>query len=133
MRPIAAHIDEFEPDLYIQALVAVASCDGMTNDELDFIKGQAQMLGIDPAAALAAPVMVHDVSRAMTQITRKLVYRDCYVLASIDGAPNARERDILGQLQSVLGLTPEVCAKIEDWMNRYSALLEEGEALLADA
>jgi len=130
MRPIAAHLDEFEPGLYIQALVAVASCDGMTNDELDFIQGQAQMLGVDTAAALAAPVMVHDVSRAMTQITRKLVYRDCYVLARIDGVPNEREREILDQLRAVLGLTPEACAKIEDWMDRYSVLLQEGGALL---
>ena len=132
MRSIAAHIDEFEPEIYIQALVAVASCDGMTDDELEFIKSQAQMLGVDPGSALAAPVMVANVSRSANQITRKLAYRDCYVLASIDGAPNARERDVLDQLRIALGLALDVCGKIEDWMNRYSALLEEGETLLAD-
>lgn len=130
MHSIAAHLEEFDPHFYLRALVAVAVADGLHPDEEAFVRSQAEMLGVDAEGLFAAPA---DVSAVVgpNPLSCRLAYRDCFVLACIDGPPNERERAILGALQRALGLTPELAARIEDWMTRYSELLAEGEALLA--
>lgn len=131
MRSIAAHVEEFDIDFYMRALVAVAACDGMSSDEADYIQSRAQMLGMDASPLLRDPPPLAAVSEKASEVTKRLAYRDCYVLANIDGPPNANERRVLADLCDALGLTAATAAKIEDWMNRFSLLLEEGEALLA--
>lgn len=132
MRSIAAHLEEFDTDFYIRALVAVAASDGMSPDEADYIRSQAQMLGKDASPLLSDPPTIAAVSGEASEVTKRLAYRDCYVLASIDGPPNANERRVLTELCGALSLSGSTAARIEDWMDRYSALIVEGEALLAE-
>lgn len=131
MHGIAAHINDFDPVFYIRALVAVAAADGIADEEVDYIESQAGMLGVDAGPLLAAPVSLRGLSSVASVITRRLAYRDCFVLASIDGPPNPSERRVLDELREALGLDATLAARIEDWMLRYSSVLAEGEALLA--
>lgn len=127
----AANLDAFEPEAYLSALVAVAAADGITAEEIAHIRNQAGMLGFSADALLDSPPPVSTIDASAAPITRRLAYRDCFILAWIDGPPNELERQALDRVGEALGLAPPLRRRIEGWMERYSALLEEGEALLA--
>jgi hypothetical protein len=130
MRSLAANVEDIDITFYMRALVAVAAVDGMSDAEADYIRSRSQMLGIDSSTLLSDPPPITAVSGTASEITKRLVYRDCYVLASIDGPPSAKERAVLADLCDALGLAAGTAERIEDWMNRFSSLLTEGEALL---
>ncbi len=133
MNPTSFAMDDFDVPLYLRALVAVAASDGISPDEEGFIRQQASALGVDADDVLAdtAPAVGAVVDGA-TPLTRRVIYRDCFILAHVDGVVSGEERAVLASLRDTLGLTPERAAALESWAERYSAILAEGESLLAD-
>lgn len=130
MQIAALSLDAFEPTLYLQTLAALAAVDGVSPDETAFLRQQAAGLGVDLDEALAAdPKPVAEMAAASSETTRRLVYRDCFMLAHADGVVSAEERAMLSDLQKDLGIEQDAAAAIESWANRFNALLIEADSL----
>lgn len=126
-------LDAFEPTLYLQTLAALAAVDGVSPDETAFLQRQAAGLGVDLDEALAAAAKpVAETAAAASETTRRLVYRDCFMLAHADGVVSEQERAMLAKLQKDLGLDPDAAAAIESWTNRFNALLIEADGLFGN-
>jgi hypothetical protein len=126
----AVSLDAFEPVPYLQLLAAVAAVDGTSDEEAAFLQRQASGLGVDLAVALAAgPKPLGEVAEAASETTRRIVYRDCFMLAHADGVLSAGERALLDDLQRDLRIPPETAADIEAWAERLSRLLTEASVL----
>ena len=123
-------LDAFEPTLYLQTLAALAAVDGVSPDETAFIQRQAAGLGVDLADALAAaPKPVAEMGAAASETTRRLIYRDCFMLAHADGVVSEEERVMLSSIQRDLRIAPETASAIEAWTDRLSVLLVEADSL----
>jgi uncharacterized membrane protein YebE (DUF533 family) len=120
----------FEPAIYLQTLAALAAVDGESPDETAFLQRRATELGIDLNDALAAePKPVAEMAAAASDTTRRLIYRDCFMLAHADGVVSEQERAMLDSLQRDLRIAPETAFAIEAWTARLSNLLVEADGL----
>lgn len=124
-------LGDFDAELYLKLLHAVADADGVHPVEEDYIRHQAAALHVDPEVVLGkGPIALEQLQLTASEVTRRMVYRDCYTLACADGAVSDQERATLHRLRRVLNLTPERATALEAWVARYSAMIEEGQALL---
>lgn len=132
MKPIHIDIGEFEPEKYLQALVALAHIDGMHPEEELFIRQQASAFGVDVEPFFAPSTFEFtQVGQSATPTTRRLIYRDCYMLAEADGRISEAERALLDRIRQDLALEVNQAQALESWAQRYAQILREGEALLA--
>jgi uncharacterized membrane protein YebE (DUF533 family) len=133
MKPLSINLDAFNPQAYLRALIAIAAVDGVHPLEEAFIRQQATAFGVDPEPLLASsPVDLTEIARGTTGLTRRMIYRDCFMLTHADGIVSEEERAALEQLRGVLELEPQRAVALEDWVRQYSALLALGEALLSE-
>jgi tellurite resistance protein len=134
MKPIHIDIGEFEPEKYLQALVALAHIDGMHPDEELFIRQQASAFGVDAEPYFGQSTSDSEftqIGQSTTPTTRRLIYRDCYMLAEVDGQISQAERALLDRIRQDLALEVNQAQALESWAQRYAQILREGEALLA--
>ena len=132
MKPIQFDIGDFEPEKYMQALVALAHIDGLHPDEELFIRQQAAAFGVDAEPYFTQPPAdFAQIGQSTTPTTRRLIYRDCFMLAEADGQVSDAERGLLERLRTELALENDQAQALESWAQRYTQILREGEALLA--
>ena len=132
MKPMHFDLGEFEPEKYLQALVTLARIDGVHPDEELFIRQQAAAFGVDAEPYFAQPAAeLATIGQSATATTRRLIYRDCYMLAETDGQVSEAERALLDRLRAELALEANQAQALESWAKRYAQILREGEALLA--
>lgn len=129
MIEVAQIIEGFEAEVYLKALIAVAQADGVSSSERDFIQNQATLLGVDEVN-FEMMISLDDLSNQINAVTRRIIVRDCIVLATVDGDYTENERRRIAGIAEALGVTPERTAQLENWLQQYSDLLEEGQRLL---
>lgn len=117
---------------YLKALISVAHADlKLQPAELEFLRNQAEAFDVDLEPLLDKPEA--DLSGICERInlpTRRMIIRDCITLAVVDGEYSDVEREQIGRVAESLGVSSERMAALEGWLERYSAVLEEGQALL---
>lgn len=124
--------EQFDARAYLRALASIAQVDGVLDVERQFIEQQALSLRLDPSEIdwTQAADLNGEIACA-SEVTRRLIVRDCIVLASLDDDYTDNERREIRALAARLGITDDVVRRLEDWVGRYSAIIEEGRYLLA--
>ena len=123
-------LEGFDAEVYVRALVAVAQTDGVRDEERAFITDHAAALGVTPPD-FEQNVDVATLGKGTPEVTRRMIVRDCIVLASMDGDYTATERERIRDIARQLGVDSDVVAKLEAWITKYSDVLGEGQRLLA--
>jgi hypothetical protein len=132
MHDPARHLlEDFDAETYLRALIVVVKVHGVEPVERDFVVSRARILGVehehlwdDEVADL--PPLPDDLS----DTTKRVVLRDCILIACIDGDYTDTERQFIHRIRDWLGLAPETVDLFEDWFRRYFDLMDEQEALL---
>ena len=122
-----------QTERYIQGLLAVAHSDGLDPAELDFIQTQAGFLGVDFETIAASQPSLKGIGIGCSAVTRRLILRDCVMLAHADGVFTNEERATLVTLCGELDLDPDLIDRFNEWLQRYDAVLTEGRTLLEDS
>jgi len=130
MLAVAEVLEGFDAEAYLQALVAVAQTNGVKDEEVEFIKHQAESLGI-AAVDFDQPVDLTAIAKTASSVTCRIILRDCIVVAAADGDFTDSERERINEIAGCLGVDLEVVGKLESWMQRYSDVLKEGQELIA--
>ena len=112
-------------------LIAVVKVHGIDPIERDFVESRARILGV-PHEHLWAESMqeLPPLPSNMSDMTRRVVLRDCILIACIDGEYSDAERVWIHRIRDWLELSEETADLFEDWFRRYFDLMEEQEALL---
>lgn len=125
-------LEDFDSVTYLRLLVAQAQVDGLVPEERDYILLRGAMLGVDTEPLLAEPLReLPPVDPATSETTRRVILRDCIVLACIDGDYTETERARVHEVADWLSVPHSSVDRIEDWLRRYWELMDEAEALLA--
>jgi len=124
-------LDDFDAKTYLQALITVVKMDGVKEIERQYVDARAALLGVDSAPLWAEEITeLPPVSEDVGVVTRRVVIRDCILMACIDGDYTDRERSRVHQIAAWLSLEEQTCDHFEDWLRRYFELMDEQEALL---
>ena len=130
MDPSIHLMRDFEPAVYIQALVTLAHVDGLLPIERSYVEAQARLLGV-PVDWDAADGQLPPIGEQVSELTRRIIVRDCIVLASVDGEFSDDERQLVHRIAAWLRVDEAACDRIEDWLRRYWELMDEAEALMS--
>lgn len=123
---------EFDPTTYLRLLVAQGHLDGLVQEEQDYIRARAALLGVEVEPLLSQPLIeLPPVDEQVSETTRRVILRDCIVLACIDGNYTEIERAHVHRVAKWLGVDIGAAERIEDWLRRYWELMDESEALLS--
>lgn len=131
MFDVSQILKDFDGSAYLSALVAVAQADGVTPEEEEFIRGQAEAMGI-PMPDLTKPVEVATVADVASTVTKRVIVRDCIVLALVDGHYTENERQRIFDIARQFGVEPALVERMERWAKDYSRVLAEGQAILSE-
>ena len=134
MHDLSDWMEDFDPGDYLAALATVAHADGLVDEERAFLGSQAVRFGLDPEEALR-PVEGHlgRLVGSASKTTRRMIVRDCIVLACVDGEYSANERARIAGIAASLQVSEECLRGLESWVERYGALLDEMQVLLTQA
>ena len=125
-------LQEFDPTTYLRLLVAQGHLDGLVPEEQAYIRARAALLGVEVEPLLAQPLTeLPAVDEQISETTRRVILRDCIVLACIDGDYSELERAHVHRVAKWLKVDIEAADRIEDWLRRYWELMDESEALLS--
>ncbi len=133
MNPTAIDLGDFDVERYLKLLVAVAAVDGIHPLEEDFLQQQAHLLGVPPTQ-IPAPTDVDLAKEAAgaSGPTRRILYRDCFIMAHADGHLSDEETEALETIRVALKIPEDRARDIERWTEDYSKLLSEGERLIRE-
>ena len=124
-------VPDLQPERYILGLIAVARSDGESPEERAFIEAQASLLGVDAAPLLNQEhITIQGISEGCSMTTRRLILRDCVMLAHADGVYSEQEQAALEMLCNELDINPALIERFNSWLQRYDALLTEGHELI---
>jgi len=122
---------DFDAETYLRALIIVVKVHGVEPVERDFVEARARILGADHEHLWDDSLDdLPDLPSDMSDMTRRVVLRDCILIACIDGDYTDTERAWIHRLCAWLGLSTETADLFEDWFRRYFDLMDEQEALL---
>ncbi|MCA9641034.1 MAG: hypothetical protein H6718_06730 [Polyangiaceae bacterium] len=130
MIDVSLILSDFDGPTYLNALIAVAQVDGVKPEEEAFINGQAEAMGL-PLPDLATPADVAASAVAST-VTKRIIVRDCIVLASVDGSYTENERKRIFDVARHLDVSDALVERMERWVTDYTRILEEGQAILSE-
>jgi hypothetical protein len=126
---------EFDPELYVKILIAIAKADpSNSRPEFAFIGRQARALGVDFGHWLKQigkgfAIDAIKVSRA----TAMAVLRDCIHLASMDRNFTLAEKERIYTYAAKLDVPRSDLDRLERWVADCRALETRWNALIADA
>ena len=124
-------LEDFDAEAYLRALIVVVKVHGIEEVERDFVEARARILGVDPAHLWDETLEeLPPLNDAMSDPTRRVVLRDCILIACIDGEYTDSERAWIHRIRDWLGLDAQTVDLFEDWFRRYYDLMDEQEALL---
>ena len=98
-------LDDFDATTYIRALITVVKMDGIKPIERQYVEARAALLGVETGALwdedlTDLPPIPDDVSL----VTRRVVVRDCILMACIDDDYTDRERERVHQIAAWLSV-----------------------------
>ncbi len=129
--PSLSLLEDFDAKTYLQALITVVKMDGIKDIERQYVDARAALLGVDPRPLWAEDLVeLPPVPDEVGTVTRRVVIRDCILMACIDDDYSEKERSRVHQIAAWLSIDVETCDHFEDWLRRYFDLMDEQEALL---
>lgn len=121
---------DFDVDAYFRALIAVARSDQLLGQEEEgFIRDQARVMGYDVEPLLASAERIEVNLAAASNLTKRLVLRDCIFLAYADQNYEVSEKTRIRQIAEASGIDARLLARIELWVMKYWDVMEEGNEL----
>ncbi len=125
--------EDFDPELYIKILVAVAKADRNNGPkEFEYIANQANRLGIDFARVWDTTDKTFLISgKKISRLTAAVIIKDCILLASLDKNFSLAERDKVYTYASKLDITRSDVDYIVEWLSDYDALGKKWNRLLS--
>jgi len=130
MDPSIHTFHDFDPAAYIQALVVLAHTDGLLPIEKTYVNAKAELLGVNVDWSVGDGEW-SPIPTSVSEMTRRVIVRDCVMLASVDGNFSDGERETVHRIAAWLEVDESACDGIEDWLRRYWELMDEAEALLS--
>lgn len=129
--PHAAFLEDFDATTYLHALIVVVKLHGIEPEERAFVEDRARKLGVDAAPLWAtAEDTLPPLPEGTSEMTRRVVLRDCILIACLDGDYSDTERGWIHRICAWLGLETSTADLFEDWLRRYFDLMDEQEALI---
>lgn len=129
--PAPDFLDDFHAETYLRVLIAVVKVHGIEPVEREFVESRARILGVDHEHLWDETLTdLPALPDGMSDMTRRVVLRDCILIACIDGDYTDTERAWVHRIRDWLALGAETADLFEDWFRRYFDLMDEQEALL---
>jgi hypothetical protein len=130
---VNTHSPSFEPETYIKILIAIARADRENGPpEFDYIRKQAQRLGLDYERVLSSTDESFDIERQrISRLTALVVLRDAVTLASRDRHFSLPERERVYTFAARMDISRRDVDHLEEWIKGYRALHREWEGLVA--
>lgn len=124
--------DDFDPELYVKILVAVAKADKNNGPrEFDYVANQANRLGIDFARVWDTTDKTFLISgKDVSRLTAMVIIKDCILLASLDGNFSLSERDKVYAYATKLDITRSDVDYIVEWLDDYDTLEKKWNRLI---
>ena len=125
---------EFEPEIYIKVLIAIAKSD-KENDlpEYLFVKKQAKHLGVDFDSVWNETHPTFSFRSAkISRYTSLVIIRDCLHLASLDNNLTVYEKSKIYEYAEKLDVKRSDVDRIENWLSEYNILNKKWNDLVAD-
>ncbi len=116
--------EDFDPELYIKILVAVAKADKNNGPrEFEYIANQANRLGIDFTRVWDTTDKTFLISgKEVSRLTAAVIIKDCILLASLDKNFSLAERDKVYAYAAKLDITRSDVDYIVVWLGVYDVL-----------
>lgn len=131
MRSLSDYSDA-ERKTYIQALAALAHTDGVHEREREYIKLQAECVGLCGDEALLNSELPPATDLVLLpDCLRNLIFRDLITLGHIDGSFSETEWERVQELARLMDYPIEKVGEIERWLQDYWEVLQRGEELFA--
>jgi hypothetical protein len=124
--------DDFDPELYIKILVAVAKADKNNGQrEFDYVANQANRLGIDFTQVWDTTDKTFLISgKDVSRLTALVIIKDCILLASLDGNFSLAERDKVYAYATKLDIPRSDVDHIVEWLGDYDTLEKKWNRLI---
>jgi hypothetical protein len=129
--PSPDFLQDFDAETYLRVLIMLVKVHGIEPVEREFVESRARTLGVDPSHLWDETLSeLPPLPEGMSEMTRRVVLRDCILIACIDGEFTDIERGWTHRICGWLGLDLDTANLFEDWFRRYFDLMDEQEALL---
>jgi len=124
-------LDDFDAETYLRVLILVVKVHGIEPVERSFVESRARILGAEHEHLWDETIEeLPPLPEGMSDMTRRVVLRDCVLIACLDGEYSDTERAWIHRICDWLGLSHTTADLFEDWFHRYFDLIDEQEALL---
>ncbi len=122
---------DFDAETYLRALIVVVKVHGIEPVERSFVESRARILGVEHEHLWDDTIDdLPPLPDGMSEMTRRVVLRDCVLIACIDGEYTDAERTWIHRICAWLSLSTTTADLFEDWFRRYFDMMDEQEALL---
>jgi hypothetical protein len=131
---VTAATADFDPQLYVRLLVTVAKADPENGPpEIDYVRRQAQRLGIDFDAVWAATDRDFRIDQVRaSRLTALLVIKDCINLATLDGSFSLGEKERVYTYAEKLDIPRRDVDAVERWIEAYNDLAARWERIVRE-
>ena len=125
--------EDFDPELYIKILVAVAKADKNNGPrEYGYVENQAKRLGIDFARVCDTTDKTFSISGiVVSRLTAMLIIKDCILLASMDTDFSLAEREKVYTYAAKLDIPRSYVDYIVEWLDDYNILEKKWNKLIS--
>lgn len=126
---------DFEPELYLKLLVAVAKSDPDNGPpEYAYVREQAQRLGMDlvPYWNGTDKRFLLDTGVRVSRLTALVVIKDCIRLATLDGHFSLGEKETVYKTAERLDVPRSGVDRLIEWLDRYRELSADWQRLVED-
>ena len=125
--------EDFDPELYIKMLVAVAKADRNNGPkELKYVENQANRSGIDFATVWDTTDKTFSISgKEVSRLTALVIIKDCILLASIDKNFSLAEREKVYTYAAKLDIPRSDVNYIVEWLDDYNILEKKWNRLIS--
>jgi len=124
---------DFDSETYIKILIAIAKADKDNGPkEFEYIRQQAQRLGVDYDRFLASTEKTFDIEKQrVSRLTALVVLRDALRIASMDRNFSLPEREKVYTFAAKLDISRNDMNYLEKCLKAYRALCEKWDGLVA--
>ena len=130
---VNANDKDFNAELYIRALVAIAKSDRFNGPpEYEYVKNLARRLSVDMVSIWNDTGRNFSIEiRNVSRMTAMLLIKDCIMLASLDGNYSLDEKQRVYGYAEKMDIPRTDVDAIEAWLGEYRKLHTRWEALIA--